>query len=83
MFTGRIDAYAEAPILWPIDANIGLIGKDNDLERLKARGEGGDREWLDSITDKMDINLSKLQETAKDREAWHAAVHRVANSGHR
>ena len=83
MFTGRIDAYAEAPIHWPIDANIGLIGKDNDLERLKARGEGGDREWLDSITDKMDINLSKLQETAKDREAWHAAVHRVANSGHR
>ena len=36
--------------------------------------------WLDSITDSMDMNLSKLQETVKDREAWCVAVHRVAKN---
>ena len=36
--------------------------------------------WLDSITNSMDMNLSKLQEMAEDREGWHAVVHRVAKS---
>ena len=37
-------------------------------------------QWLDCIINAMDVNLSKLWEIVKDREAWHAAVHRVTKS---
>ena len=46
----------------------------------KRRREGQRMRWLDSITDSMHMNESKLQETMVDRGAWHAVVHRLTKS---
>ena len=50
--------------------------------KIEGRRKSGQQRmsWLDSIMDSMDMNLSKLQETVKDRKAWHAAVHGITKS---
>ena len=60
-----------------------LTGRANSLEKTlmprKTEGKGRRRQqrmnWFDSVTDPVDMNLSKLQETVENRGAWHAAVH--------
>ena len=81
IFIGRTDAEAEAPILWSPDGKIQLIGKDPDAGkdwRQKEKGEAEDE--TESLTDSMDMNLSKLQEIVEDSEAWCATVHRLPKS---
>ena len=71
IFIGRADAEAEAPLLWPPDARADSLEKTLTLGKIEGRGRRGWQRmrWLDGITDSVDINLSKLLDIVKDREA--------------
>ena len=58
-----------------------LMEKTLLLGKIKGRRRRGQQmRWLDEITDLMDMNLSKIWQSVRDREAWHAAVHGVTKS---
>ena len=77
---GKTDV--ETPVFWSSDANSWSLEKSSCWERLSAEGKKGHQriKWMDTITNAMGINLGRLQEMVRDREACSPVVHKVAKS---
>ena len=82
IFIGRTNAKAEAPIVWPPEVKNWPTGKAPDAGKdwRQKEKQTAEDEMVDSTTDSMDMNLSKLQEIVEDREAWCAAVYGFTKS---
>ena len=82
IFIGRTNAEGEAPILWSPQGKCWLIANDPDAGKIegKMRREWQKIRWLDGITDSVDMNLSKLLEIVKGREACSSATYGVTKS---
>ena len=78
ILTGRTQAEASILVTWCEE--LTHWKKPWCWARLKQKENGAEDGWLDSITDSMDMNLSKPRETVEDRGVWRAAVHGVENS---
>ena len=80
-FIRRTDAEAEIPILWLPDVNSWLIRKDPDAGKdwgQEVKGVTEDK--IDGITNSVNMNLSKIREIMKDREAWYATVNGISKN---
>ena len=76
----RTDAEAEAPILWPPAGKSQLTEKNLDAGKNWRQNKEATEDEMVSITNSMDMNVSKLREIVKDRKAWRSAVHGVTES---